>query len=94
MSEKVYIEIDAGTWLDATGVETTVYLGDACDPCYKNKESYEELIDKELETHTVRGKLTNQYGHDNIGKAEKFVDALIDAATYARERFEELLDNE
>ena len=65
MSEKVYIEIDAGSWLDATGVETTVYLGDACEPCYVNKESFEELIDKELEAHTVHGKLTNEYGHDN-----------------------------
>jgi hypothetical protein len=90
MSEKVYIEIDAGTWLDATGVETTVYLGDACDPCYTKKESYVELINRELEAHTVHGKLTNVYGHDNIGAAENFVLALEQAATYAYERFQEL----
>jgi hypothetical protein len=90
MSEKFYIEIDAGSWLDATGVETTVYLGDTCEPCYTNKESFEELIDKELEAHTVRGKLTNEYGHDNIGSAEESVIALEQAAVYARKRFEEL----
>lgn len=90
MSEKFYIEIDAGSWLDATGVETTVYLGDTCEPCYVNKESFEELIDKELEAHTVHGKLTNEYGHDNIGSAEESVIALEQAAVYARKRFEEL----
>jgi hypothetical protein len=90
MSEKFYIEIDAGSWLDATGVETTVYLGDTCEPCYTNKESFEELIDKELEAHTVHGKLTNEYGHDNIGSAEESVIALEQAAVYARKRFEEL----
>ena len=90
MSEKVYIEIDAGAWLYASGIETAVYIGDGCEPCYINKETYEELIDKELEAHTVHGKLTNEYGHDNIGAAEDFVVGLENAATYARERFEEL----
>ena len=90
MSEKVYIEIDASPWMDAEGVMSSVWLGDACEPCYENKQSYEELINKELEAHTVHGKLTNEYGCDNIGEAEKFVLALEQATTYARRRFEEL----
>jgi hypothetical protein len=89
MSEKVYIEIDAGVWLDATGVETTVYLGDAWGPCYTNKESYVELINRELEVHTVNGKLTHI---GRIAKAEDFVCILEEAAKYARKRFEELKD--
>ena len=97
MTEKVYIEIDAGAWLDATGVETVVYLGDACEPCYTNKESYVELINRELEAHTVGGKLirdgrfdktTGRF--DNIASAEAFVEILEGAAEYARNRFEEL----
>lgn len=87
MSEKVYIEIDASVWLDATGVETVVYLGDAYEPCYTNKESYVELIDRELEAHTVGGKLTRDSRFD---KAEAFVEILEGAAEYARNRFEEL----
>lgn len=90
MSEKVYIEIDAGAWLDATGVETTVYLGDASDPVYIKKETYEELIDLELNAHTVSGKLTRDKYFDNIAKAEDFVCILEEAAKYARKRFEEL----
>ena len=90
MSEKVYIEIDASPWMDAEGVMTSVWIGDACEPCYENRVSYEELVDKELEAHTVYGKLTNEYGHDNIGSAEKFVIALEEAAVRARTLFEEL----
>lgn len=90
MSEKVYIEIDASPWMDADGVLTSVWIGDACEPCYEQRVSYEELIQKELEGHTVHGRLTNEYGHDNIGEAEKFVIALEEAAVRARALFEEL----
>lgn len=90
MTEKVYIEIDASSWMDAEGVLTSVWIGDACEPCYENRVSYEELVDKELEAHTVFGKLTNEYGHDNIGSAEQFVIALEEAAKRARALFEDL----
>ena len=90
MSEKFYIEIDASPWMDVDGVSTAVWIGDACEPCYENKQTYEELIDKELEAHTVRGKLTNEYGHNNIDSAERFVIAMEACAKYARRRFEEL----
>ena len=90
MTEKVYIEIDASPWMDADGVLTSVWIGDACEPCYENKQTYEELITKELEAHTVHGRLTNKYGHDNIREAEKFVVALETAAERARALFENL----
>lgn len=90
MSEKVYIEIDASPWMDADGVETCVYIGDACEPCYEQRVSYEELVDKELEAHTIHGRLTNEYGYDNIRDAEKFVVALEEAAKRARALFEDL----
>lgn len=90
MTEKVYIEMDASAWMDADGVDTCVFIGDGCAPVYSSKVSYEELIDQELEAHTVRGRLTNEYGHDNIGSAEKFVIALEEAAVRARGLFEDL----
>ena len=90
MSEKVYIEIDASSWFDADGVITSVWIGDACEPCYENKKTYRELVNQELEAHTVHGKLTNEYGCDNIGAAEDFVRELETTALYARQRFEEL----
>lgn len=90
MSEKVYIEIDASPWMDAEGVMSSVWLGDACEPCYENKKTYRELVKQELEAHTVHGKLTNEYGHDNIATAEEFVIALEEAAKYARKKWEKL----
>lgn len=90
MSDKVYIEIDASPWMDADGVDTCVFIGDGCAPVYSSKVSYEELVDKELEAHTVRGRLT---GH-NIDEAEKFVVALEEAAVRARALFEDLQDVE
>lgn len=86
MTEKVYIEIDVSPWMDADGVLTTVWFGDACEPCYEERKTYEQLITQELEAHTVREVLTN----DNIGSAEKFVVALEEAAVFARKHFEEL----
>ena len=90
MTTKTYIEIDASAWMDAEGVLTSVWFGEACEPCYEERVSYEELVEKELEAHTVQGRLTNEYGHDNIGDAEKFVIALEEAAVRARALFEDL----
>ena len=86
ISEKVYIEIDASSWMDAKGVSTSVFFGDSCDPCYVDETTYKELIDQEIEAHTVFDKLTG----DDIGRVEEFIVALEEAVVYARKRFEEL----
>lgn len=82
---KVYIEIDATPWMEADGISTSVFIGDGCEAAYESKHTYEELINQELEAHTVFGKLTD-YADD----AERFVIALEEAAKHARTRFEEL----
>ena len=88
--EKVYIEIDASPWMDEHGVLTSVWLGDACEPCYEQQSTYEELVEKNLEAYTVYGKLIG----DNADEAELFVKKLEDVAVFARKRFEELKDVE
>lgn len=90
MSEKTYIEIDASPWMDETGVLTSVWLGDACEECFEQLSTYEELVDKQLEAHTVRDKLFE----DNADMAELFVKKLEEVAVYARKRFEELKEDE
>lgn len=90
IQNKVFIEVDVSPWMDAEGVLTTVWLGEVGEPCYEERVTYKELITQELTSHTVRDRLTNEYGHDNIGAAEKFVIALEEAAVYARTLFEEL----
>ena len=88
MTEEVYIEIDASPWIDEKGVLTSIWLGDACEPSYEQLFTYDELVDKELESHTVHGRLIG----DNIDAAELFVKKLEEVAKYARKRFEELKD--
>lgn len=86
MSETAFIELETSPWMDSNGITTSVFIGDACDPCYESVHTYQELIEKELQAHTVYGKLIN----DNIGYAEELVIALEEAAAYARARFLEL----
>lgn len=83
---KSYIEIDADSWADVNGIETTVFIGDSVEPCFVHLNSYEELVDKELKAHTVAGKLFGS----NAKKAEGLVVALEEAAVYARKKFEAL----
>ena len=90
MSEKVYIEIDASPWMDETGVLTSVWIGDTCEECFEQLSTYEELVDKQLEAHTVYGKLTG----DNADIAELFVKKLEEVVVYARQRFEELKEDD
>ena len=85
MSAKFSIEIDASPWMSSSGIEVVVYLGDGCEPVYKSSSTYKKLIDEEIESHTICGKLTDE----NTQRAEDFVVALEEAAVYARKRFEE-----
>ena len=41
---KVSIEVEAGSWLTAIGIETTVYIGDVDMPQVVKTESFEPLI--------------------------------------------------
>lgn len=90
MTEKVYIEIDASPWMDENGVLASVWFGDACEPCYEHLTTYEELIDKNLEAFCVFGKLKGK----NADDAELFVKKLEEVAVYARQRFEELKEDD
>jgi hypothetical protein len=48
---KVCLEVEAGSWLTATGIETTVYIGNVDMPQVVTIESFEPLIDKVLESY-------------------------------------------
>jgi len=91
MMEKVYIEIDASPWLDAEGnIEISVYLGeDACEPCYEQKVSLVDLIDKELYAYTVLYEspvIANHHFED----VESLLRNLKNAYEYAEKRAKEM----
>ena len=86
-----YVKIDTSAWLTEDGVESTVYIGnDGCEPVAIKVESFDELIHEALGSYCSYGQLSNKFGNDNIGEAEKVVIALEDAAVLAREVFEGL----
>jgi citrate lyase alpha subunit len=83
------ITIDAGSWLTANGIQTTVFFGTA-DAVVEIEESYETLIDKELDAHTLLGGIiTPRTAVD----AQRFVQALEDAAEYANRKLNEMINN-
>ena len=90
MIERVCIELDASPWMDETGVMTSVWIGEACEPCFESTTSYEELVEKQLEAYTIHGRLTG----DLADEAEIFVKKMEEVAKLARSRFEELKDEE
>lgn len=84
------ITIDAGSWLTADGIQTTVFFGTAGDPAIEVEESYETLIDKELDAHTLVGGIITSLA---VVDCQRFVQALEDAAEYADRKLNQMIDN-
>tara|TARA_Y100000385_G_C13101868_1_gene645048 strand:+ start:2187 stop:2474 length:288 start_codon:yes stop_codon:yes gene_type:complete len=83
------VTIDADSWLTASGVQTTVFFGIASDAFIEVEESYETLIDKELDSHTLVGGII---APRSLVDAQRFVEALEDAAEYADHKLNEMID--
>ena len=83
---KVSIEIEAGTWLTETAIETTVYIGDVDMPQVVKVESLESLIDKALESYGFKGKMASVHKEE----VEQLLTTLKNAYEYAERRVQEL----
>ena len=81
--EAITIEIDISPWLDEEGLNISLFLGDSDVPT-ETQFSLEELIDKEIEAHTVAGKLLDP------DELNCFVKSLRKAFKYAKKRVKEL----
>jgi Fe-S cluster biogenesis protein NfuA len=89
MTTKTYVEIDAAPWITQDGfVEVSVYLGDACEPCYIEKKSLKELIDQELNSYTIPG--SDQIVPNHFEDVEELLKNLKDAYKYAKKRAKEM----
>jgi hypothetical protein len=83
---KVSLEIEAGSWLTETGIETTVYIGDVDMPQVVKTESFEPLIDKALESYGFGDTLASIHKEE----VEQFIATLKNAYEYAERRVQEL----
>ena len=77
------IEIDISPWLDEEGLNIALFLGDFYVPI-ETQVSLKELIDEQIEAHTVAGKLLEP----DILKG--FIKSLRKAFKYAEKRVKEL----
>jgi len=83
---KVSLEIEAGSWLTETGIETTVYIGDVDMPQVVKTESFEPLIDKALESYGFGDTLASIHKEE----VEQLLATLKNAYEYAERRVQEL----
>lgn len=79
------LEVDMNLWMDADGIEASLYIGDCDVPNVVSRNSFYELIDKEIESHLVAGKLTSH----NYLAVRDFVECLRDALAYAEAELHE-----
>lgn len=83
---KVSLDVEAGTWLTETGIETTVYIGDVDMPQVVTIESFEPLIDKALESYGFRDSLASVHKEE----VEQLLTTLKNAYEYAERRVQEI----
>ena len=81
--KSITVEFDVSPWLDEEGLTVCLFAG-ASDEALDINFSLEELIDIELESHTVAGALVEPE------PAKRFVKSLRKAFKYAEKRVKEL----
>ena len=79
----ITVEFDVSPWLDEDGFTVCLFAGES-DNAIDVPFTLEELIDKEIESHTVQGKLLD------TDAAKGFVKSLRNAFKYAEKRVKEL----
>lgn len=76
----VKIDVEVSAWFEEDGVLSSMWIGEACEPAFEEKVSYRELVEKSMDSYTVRGKIHPHHESD----VDQLIDALQDAADYAR----------
>ena len=85
-NEKVSIEVEAGAWLTATGIETTVYIGDVDMPQVVKTETLESLINNTLLSYGFGDTMASIHKKD----VEQLLTTLKNAYEYAERRVQEI----
>lgn len=79
----ITVEFDVSPWLDEDGLTVCLFAGES-DTALGVQFSLEELIDRELESHTLSGTIID------TDAAKGFVKSLRKAFKYAEKRVKEL----
>ena len=80
------IEVQPDTWMSCEGIETSVSIGKTDEPQIETLESYETLINKQLESYIFDGKIAQIHQDE----AAAFIAELKKMYEYAEKRAKEL----
>jgi len=87
MIKRGSIPLEIGAWMTPEGVELTAFAEGGSEEFVSGVCKYVDLIDRELEACRIHGDKTSLFGQYDH-HADLFVEALEEAATYARKELE------
>ncbi len=84
---KIEIDIDVYADISAEGIERSLYIGDECEPNFEHVESWEEIVERNIEYHIRPGLGT--ISPDEMKELEKIVAGLEHAIVLFKEKMEQ-----
>ena len=84
---KAEIEVDMYIELEPEGVTRSLYLGDACEPTFTSTESWEEIIERNIEYYLIPG--SNKIHDTDLKQLEALAKGLKQAAKKFEKRIKE-----
>ena len=80
---KAELELDVFPGIDTEGVYATLYVGDSSEPELEVSESWEDLLEREIDYHTVPNSdrpLVVDIGNDSIQEIQNMAEMFRDLA--------------
>lgn len=87
MIMKAELEIDLYADVEPEGIVRSLFLGEACDPNFEGVESWEEIVERNIEYHLVPG--SNTISSVDVEQLEKIVAGLEHAIALFRKKIEQ-----
>ena len=84
---KTELEIDLYADLEPEGIIRALYLGEACEPNFEGVETWEEIVERNIEYPLVPG--SNNIRQADVEQLEKTIAGLEHAIALFREKIEQ-----
>jgi hypothetical protein len=84
---KAEIEVDMYIELEPEGLTRSLYLGDDCEPTFTAKDSWEEIIERNIEYYRIPG--SNEISTADLKALKTLVKGLKQAAKKFENRIKE-----
>lgn len=88
---QVNLDVDVYADLQPTGIYRSLYIGNACEPCFHHVDTWEEIVERQIGYHVVP--VLNTIRNDDADELLEIAEGLEKAATLLRNRVEEMRDD-